>query len=170
MSDAPTTPSPAPDPNDPLALAELFAGGGEPWLPLHPDWRTRNVAAQAADPASMLSLHRALLALRRASEALAIGSLTLIDAADDVLAYERQRGDQAADGQPSGAHAPCPSGEHDHGPEQVEVPLDGQRPRLPERVQCRQPEAAALAGGPEGGELGQREQAAARHLARVERR
>lgn len=32
MSDAqaPATP----DPNDPLALAELFAGGGEPWLPL----------------------------------------------------------------------------------------------------------------------------------------
>ncbi|MFC4512494.1 ADP-ribosyltransferase domain-containing protein [Streptomyces ehimensis] len=41
MSDAqapatPTTPAkPAtPDPNDPLALAELFEGGGEPWLPL----------------------------------------------------------------------------------------------------------------------------------------
>ncbi|TDC40557.1 uracil-DNA glycosylase [Micromonospora sp. 15K316] len=32
MSDAPT-PTPA-DPNDPLALAELFTGGGEPWLPL----------------------------------------------------------------------------------------------------------------------------------------
>ena len=31
MSD---TPSPTPDPADPLALAELFAGGGEPWLPL----------------------------------------------------------------------------------------------------------------------------------------
>ncbi|PZG18799.1 ADP-ribosyltransferase domain-containing protein [Nonomuraea aridisoli] len=29
MSDTPT-----PDPNDPLALAELFQGGGEPWLPL----------------------------------------------------------------------------------------------------------------------------------------
>ncbi|MFC7484971.1 hypothetical protein ACFQX7_39865 [Luedemannella flava] len=26
--------SDTPDPNDPLALAELFAGGGEPWLPL----------------------------------------------------------------------------------------------------------------------------------------
>ncbi|MFI6033099.1 hypothetical protein ACIBBD_02730 [Streptomyces sp. NPDC051315] len=24
----------APDPDDPLALAELFQGGGEPWLPL----------------------------------------------------------------------------------------------------------------------------------------
>ncbi|WP_344897214.1 ADP-ribosyltransferase domain-containing protein [Nonomuraea antimicrobica] len=33
MSDVNTTPA-APDPNDPLALAELFNGGGEPWLPL----------------------------------------------------------------------------------------------------------------------------------------
>ncbi|WP_432041580.1 ADP-ribosyltransferase domain-containing protein [Streptomyces cadmiisoli] len=32
MSDA-RTPA-TPDPNDPLALAELFKGGGEPWLPL----------------------------------------------------------------------------------------------------------------------------------------
>ncbi|MFE9724699.1 ADP-ribosyltransferase domain-containing protein [Streptomyces sp. NPDC005794] len=32
MSDV-TTPS-QPDPNDPLALADLFDGGGEPWLPL----------------------------------------------------------------------------------------------------------------------------------------
>ncbi|MEV0393728.1 ADP-ribosyltransferase domain-containing protein [Polymorphospora rubra] len=32
MSD-PTAPT-TPDPNDPLALAELFTGGGEPWLPL----------------------------------------------------------------------------------------------------------------------------------------
>ncbi|MEH6374033.1 ADP-ribosyltransferase domain-containing protein [Streptomyces sp. KLMMK] len=32
MSDA-NTPA-QPDPNDPLALAELFKGGGEPWLPL----------------------------------------------------------------------------------------------------------------------------------------
>ncbi|MEU6238251.1 ADP-ribosyltransferase domain-containing protein [Kitasatospora sp. NPDC047058] len=32
MSDAKTPATP--DPNDPLALAELFQGGGEPWLPL----------------------------------------------------------------------------------------------------------------------------------------
>ncbi|MFJ2290252.1 ADP-ribosyltransferase domain-containing protein [Streptomyces sp. NPDC087894] len=32
MIDAPTPAQPGP--NDPLALAELFAGGGEPWLPL----------------------------------------------------------------------------------------------------------------------------------------
>ncbi|GGR55962.1 ADP-ribosyltransferase domain-containing protein [Streptomyces roseolus] len=34
MSDTTATPSPQPDPNDPLALAELFTGGGEPWLPV----------------------------------------------------------------------------------------------------------------------------------------
>ncbi|MDJ0382002.1 ADP-ribosyltransferase domain-containing protein [Streptomyces sp. G-G2] len=34
MSDATTTPSDQADANDPLALAELFKGGGEPWLPL----------------------------------------------------------------------------------------------------------------------------------------
>ncbi|MEU7279054.1 ADP-ribosyltransferase domain-containing protein [Streptomyces sp. NPDC045431] len=35
MSDSPTPATPStPDPADPLALAELFKGGGEPWLPL----------------------------------------------------------------------------------------------------------------------------------------
>lgn len=61
----------------------------EPWLPLHADWRTRNVAAQAADPASMLSLHRRLLALRRAEPALSLGTMTVRDAPAGVLAYER---------------------------------------------------------------------------------
>ena len=38
---------------------------GEPWLPLNDDWPTRNVAAQQSAPDSMLTLYRALLALRR---------------------------------------------------------------------------------------------------------
>ncbi|MDB4942631.1 MAG: alpha-amylase [Labilithrix sp.] len=65
---------------------------GEPWLPLHADAATRNVASCAADPASMLTLHRALLALRRARPALAVGSFAMIDGhgAADVLAYERR--------------------------------------------------------------------------------
>lgn len=63
--------------------------GGEPWLPLHADWPTRNVAAQADDPGSMLTLYRRLLHLRRAHAVLTTGSLTLIDAPDGVLAYTR---------------------------------------------------------------------------------
>ena len=46
----------------------------EPWLPLAPDYRQVNVAAQHADPRSTLALTRRLLALRRASPALALGS------------------------------------------------------------------------------------------------
>ncbi len=61
----------------------------EPWLPLHPDWPTRNVAAQGADPGSMLALYRALLALRRSEPALALGAMTLVDAPAGVLAYAR---------------------------------------------------------------------------------
>ncbi|HYH21721.1 MAG TPA: alpha-amylase family glycosyl hydrolase [Azospirillum sp.] len=63
---------------------------GEPWLPLGADHRTRNVAVQAADPRSMLALHRALIALRRAEPALSVGSYTLLEATDDVLVYERR--------------------------------------------------------------------------------
>jgi alpha-glucosidase len=71
--------------------ASSYAGftTGEPWLPLNPDWQTRNVAAEAADPGSMLALYRDLLRLRRAHPALAIGAVRLLRADGDVLAYER---------------------------------------------------------------------------------
>lgn len=62
---------------------------GEPWLPLNPDWRTRNVAAQEGEAGSMLHLYRALLRLRRAEAALAVGDFRLLDAPAGVLAYER---------------------------------------------------------------------------------
>ncbi|USI71445.1 alpha-amylase family glycosyl hydrolase [Sphingomonas morindae] len=65
---------------------------GAPWLPLNPDWRTRNVAAQAEDPNSMLRLHQALLALRRAYPALATGDFIGLEADGDILAYERRLG------------------------------------------------------------------------------
>jgi oligo-1,6-glucosidase/alpha-glucosidase len=74
--------------------ASPFAGFSavEPWLPLNEDWATRNVAAQERDPGSLLNLYRRLLRLRRDHEALAIGSFALVDAAADVLAYERRHG------------------------------------------------------------------------------
>jgi len=66
---------------------------GEPWLPLNHDWRQRNVAAQERDPGSMMHLYRQLLAIRRAHEALSVGSIELIDCEGDVLAYERSAGE-----------------------------------------------------------------------------
>jgi len=65
----------------------------QPWLPLNADWPTRNAAAQSDDPGSMLALHRRLLALRRAHAALSVGTIALLPAEGDVLAYERRSGD-----------------------------------------------------------------------------
>lgn len=61
-----------------------------PWLPLAQDYRTRNVASQANDPASMLSFFRRLSALRRAEPALKHGHYAEVDlGVPDVLAYRR---------------------------------------------------------------------------------
>jgi alpha-glucosidase len=65
---------------------------GTPWLPLHEDWPARNVAAQAADPRSMLALHRRLIALRRERPALHAGTIAGLHAEGDVLMFERRRG------------------------------------------------------------------------------
>lgn len=67
--------------------------GGTPWLPLHADWATRNVAVQRGDPASMWRLTQRLLALRRAHPALALGAYHPVAVSGDLLAYERRHGD-----------------------------------------------------------------------------
>jgi alpha-glucosidase len=61
-----------------------------PWLPIADDYRTVNVTAGRADPRSILSLHRALIGLRRATPALAVGSYRSIYTDDDLLVYERE--------------------------------------------------------------------------------
>lgn len=66
---------------------------GEPWLPLNPDHAARNVAKLSADPMSILSFCRALIALRRASPALTRGSITVCSSDGDILAYQREEGD-----------------------------------------------------------------------------
>jgi alpha-glucosidase len=67
---------------------------GESWLPMGADLATINVAAERADPASMLELYRRLLALRRAERALSVGEWAPIAATGDVLAYERRAADR----------------------------------------------------------------------------
>ena len=64
---------------------------GRPWLPFAPDAERSNVAAQAADPDSTLSLYRRLIWLRRRSAALQGGRELLLEPdGDDVLAYLRE--------------------------------------------------------------------------------
>ena len=70
--------------------AEPHAGftTGTPWLPIAEDYRTCNVEAQ--DPRSVLTLHRCLIALRRAEPALAIGEYAPLEASGELVAYVRK--------------------------------------------------------------------------------
>jgi alpha-glucosidase len=73
-----------------------FAGFSkhEPWLPLTPDYETRNVAAMRNDETSILCLIRTLLHYRRTHASLSQGEWHLLPCDDNILAYERRHGDQ----------------------------------------------------------------------------
>ncbi len=62
---------------------------GTPWLPVNSDFKSRNVAAQLGDPASLLSWYRSLIALRRSKPCLLEGGLSFLELHPDVLAYRR---------------------------------------------------------------------------------
>jgi alpha-glucosidase len=68
----------------------------EPWLPMVEDAGARSVETQRGDPASMLHLHRRLLALRRTSAALHRGAWRPVAPAsgqpDGLVAFERTHG------------------------------------------------------------------------------
>jgi len=66
-----------------------FNAGAEPWLPLGTGHAERAVAAQEADPASVLHQARALLAWRRAEPRLRSGAIRFFDAPEPVLLFER---------------------------------------------------------------------------------
>lgn len=67
----------------------------EPWLPIGADSNVVNVAFEAGDPRSMLSLFRALSRLRSQEPALQVGDYASLDTgAADVFAFERRLGDE----------------------------------------------------------------------------
>ena len=77
--------------------ASTYAGfsSTKPWLPVHPNYRTRNVEAQNADPNSMLNFTRKLIKLRRDTPALVRGDFTLLtEKPKDSLFYLRETPDQ----------------------------------------------------------------------------
>jgi alpha-glucosidase len=65
----------------------------DPWLPWPPQAETSNAAAEEADASSTLHLYRRLLAGRRASPALALGTFSWLPSPDGVLCWLRQHGD-----------------------------------------------------------------------------
>jgi alpha-glucosidase len=66
----------------------------KPWLPLNPDYGSRNVTAQLADPASILNYTKKLIALRRKFPALRSGKFIPLKASGGILAYLRSSEEQ----------------------------------------------------------------------------
>jgi alpha-glucosidase len=67
-------------------------GEGQPWLPQPTSWESLSVAAQEADPASMLSFYRLALRMRREVTRDLGDQVTLLDSAPDTLAFVRGGG------------------------------------------------------------------------------
>jgi alpha-glucosidase len=71
----------------------------QPWLPQPKEWRDLTVAAEAANPDSVLALYRAALRIRRSDTAFGDGPMSWQPAPDGVLAFDRG----APAGQPAAA-------------------------------------------------------------------
>jgi oligo-1,6-glucosidase len=64
---------------------------GAPWLPVNPDSREWNAAAQREDPHSVLAHYRRLIALRHELPVVALGDFTmLLPDSDEIYAFTRE--------------------------------------------------------------------------------
>ena len=62
---------------------------GTPWLPVPPNYKTRNVESETKDPDSVLSFYKKVLALRHSNESLREGAYASITDDPNVYAYLR---------------------------------------------------------------------------------
>jgi alpha-glucosidase len=76
------------------SISAGFSAAASTWLPINPEFRAVNVAAQADDPASLLSFYRKIIWKRRETAALTRGTIEFLrDTPRDILAYFRKYGD-----------------------------------------------------------------------------
>jgi alpha-glucosidase len=82
----------------PMQWNDSAGGGftsGEPWLPLHKDFRKINVEKETADENSVLNTYRRLIAIRKATPALQSGDIEFLDMGHNgILSFTRTLGDQ----------------------------------------------------------------------------
>lgn len=68
---------------------------GKPWIKVNPNFETVNVAAEDADPNSILNYFRKAVKLRKENQVLVYGNYTLLDKANPyVYAYTRTEGNK----------------------------------------------------------------------------
>jgi alpha-glucosidase len=81
----------------PMQWDEVLGAGfttGEPWLPIANDSATNNVALLRCQSASILSLYRRLIELRRSEPALSVGVYAALPSGEHLMAYMRKAGER----------------------------------------------------------------------------
>jgi alpha-glucosidase len=74
-----------------------FGTGAKTWLPLNPDYKTVNVAAEERNPDSILNYYKTLIRLRKQNPQLRDGKFALADTGNDrVLSFLRKTPDGKA--------------------------------------------------------------------------
>ena len=74
--------------------ADAGFGADEGWLPVANEHRALHADGQRVNPASILNWTKRVIALRRATPALARGEIALSSEEGDLLAFERRLGEQ----------------------------------------------------------------------------
>jgi alpha-glucosidase len=68
-----------------------FSNASRTWLPVAPNYKERNVAAERRDPDSLFNFYKTLIRLRKTNAALRDGGFVLVNETDhDVLSYLRK--------------------------------------------------------------------------------
>jgi alpha-glucosidase len=74
-----------------------FSTARETWLPVAPNYQTKNVQTESKDPQSMLSYYKALIRLKKQNEAIRSGDFAIVDEKNaNVLSYLRKGGGKVA--------------------------------------------------------------------------
>ncbi len=72
-----------------------FSTTHETWLPVAPNYKTRNVETESKDPSSMLNYYKTLIRLHKQNGAIHDGEFALVDENNaNVLSYLRKKGNQ----------------------------------------------------------------------------
>ena len=66
----------------------------EPWLPLAPDYKSRNVESQKEEEGSMLNLYKKLISFRQESRALQLGDFVPLGLQEQLMVFKRKWGEE----------------------------------------------------------------------------
>lgn len=83
----------------PMQWDDSHAAGfttGKPWLPVHPNYKEVNAAAQQQDPHSVLNYYKKLIAMRRENKSLVYGDFKIVlEDHPQIIGYVRWLDDEA---------------------------------------------------------------------------